>query len=840
MSTVAWRGLDIDTCVGLLKSVRLAALRKIRSTSGVTASLLRSKLERLGLLLDAIDFAQPTRPFLQTLLDLLGLLLDRLEDLILEAIRTSVQDGSTATMTKLALLASLMSEKGEAEAAESLDLEPLQDAQRADDVLDTLHSFLEALERCPRATVDPQAFTPSDSADSVGLQDSGDAWRILFDLLSKRIVECSSQHEVHQTRLFLGSLADQVDALRLLCSGSNSQKWYAVDFLFKTSNRTITQGSLSSACELCNVLSKSPKHRATEIFYDKEKIWHVDRGMVLEPSRRDPQLQSLQAWLLAQPAHRYRKALQCILAQWLNCLYGTPWLPESYDLDSVCIDGNLAKDGYRTPYVKCRSWQPSECPQDGIPDAAFMIRFGILMLRIEFPGVIEPLIIEGEDTLDAEELDELLQDLLEDERICENLEVRMRSVLEVCQNWDAASLPERRVILEKIVAPLLEELRFRFELDVPDVPDRTVVAQAGSQAMPSIFGINGSGQVSVCLLNKAPPLSPMLLYDDHDDPADAPNVKYAHEFFAKFAEFRRLHVAGSQIQKRVKIAVIDTGINEKSPSVHGHLFRIKQERNKLHEEALRMGPIVAKQSFVGGDGCVNDAYGHGTRVLSLLLRTAPDADFYIAKISTRANDDDAASADHIIQALDWAMAHEVDLINMSFGFTRQPEDGRLQQKFRDVHAKGIKMFAAAANHGRNGPRSFPASAHEVICVNASSGQGVWIGNLNPSATGHADKWNTLGTGIEFIEASKKTYKSGTSYATPLAVGIVANAIDVMRYLQHQNLLSSNRANYFQTYQGVEELMKMMSTDGFLAHWTLWNGNDITPSGLAARLEWQSR
>ncbi|KJX93960.1 hypothetical protein TI39_contig4230g00001 [Zymoseptoria brevis] len=686
-------------------------------------------------------------------------------------------------MTKLAILASLMSEKGEAEAAESLDLEPLQDAQRADDVLNALHSFLEGLERCPRATADPQPFTPS---HGVGLQGSGDSWRILFNLLSKRIIECSSQHEVHRTRLFLGSLADQVDALRLLCSGPNLQKWYAVDFLFKTSSRTITQGSHSSAYELCNVLSKSPKHRATEIFYDQEDIWHLDR------------------------AHRYRKALQCILAQWLNCLYGTPWLPESYDLNSVCIDGNLAKDGYRTPYVKCRSWQPSECLQDGIPDAAFMIRFGSLMLRIEYPGVIQPLIIEGEDPSEAEELDERLQDLLEDERICENLEVRMRSVLGVCQNWDPASLPERRVILEKIVAPLLEELRFRFELDVSDVPDRTAVAQAGSQAMRSIFGINGSGQVSVCLLNKAPPLSPMLLFDDHDNPADAPNVK-------------------------VKIAVLDTGINEKSSSVLGHLSRIKPERNLLQRGELITGPIIAKESFVSGDECIKDAHDQQDS-------ERPGYGFYRPYYAGKARRGSRFAKHNTdsSRALDWAMEHEVDLINMSFGFEGPPEDGRLQRKLLEVYGKGIKMFAAAANHGRNAPRAYPASAHEVICVNASSERGAWIDDINPSRTAYPDHWNTLGSGIKFVEGGRETYKSGTSYATPLAVGIVANTIDVVRWLHDQDLLSPNQVEDLQTYAGIKGLMTKMSTDGFLAPWILWDRPDMDPKALADRLTWRGR
>jgi subtilisin family serine protease len=69
----------------------------------------------------------------------------------------------------------------------------------------------------------------------------------------------------------------------------------------------------------------------------------------------------------------------------------------------------------------------------------------------------------------------------------------------------------------------------------------------------------------------------------------------------------------------VRIAVLDTGIDKKHPFIRG---------------ALQSGSIVVAKSFVGGDESVNDTFGHGTYVTSLLLEVAPDAKLYVAKIAT--------------------------------------------------------------------------------------------------------------------------------------------------------------------------------------------------------------
>lgn len=91
---------------------------------------------------------------------------------------------------------------------------------------------------------------------------------------------------------------------------------------------------------------------------------------------------------------------------------------------------------------------------------------------------------------------------------------------------------------------------------------------------------------------------------------------------------------------RIRIAVLDTGIN--ISTLGGQLALLKRRR-KLCERGAS-SPIKQQQNFTQEGE--EDTCGHGTKVLQLLLRAAPDADFYVAKISEgiRDNNDDTANA----------------------------------------------------------------------------------------------------------------------------------------------------------------------------------------------------
>jgi hypothetical protein len=78
---------------------------------------------------------------------------------------------------------------------------------------------------------------------------------------------------------------------------------------------------------------------------------------------------------------------------------------------------------------------------------------------------------------------------------------------------------------------------------------------------------------------------------------------------------------------KIRIAVIDSGVNESDPMIRG---------------AIRSGRIAELKSWVGDSGqylagqkdqaSYHDIYGHGTHITRLLLEAAPEAKIYVAKI----------------------------------------------------------------------------------------------------------------------------------------------------------------------------------------------------------------
>lgn len=117
----------------------------------------------------------------------------------------------------------------------------------------------------------------------------------------------------------------------------------------------------------------------------------------------------------------------------------------------------------------------------------------------------------------------------------------------------------------------------------------------------------------------------------------------AKNFLARCDEFNTKYVKIHTGQRRVKIAVLDTGFNK--DGIRGSIDGIKRSRKAGGGIAT---PIAATKSFFE-TASVEDECGHGTRVLSLLLRVAPNADFYVAKVSRTMEDDDQDAISRVVK-----------------------------------------------------------------------------------------------------------------------------------------------------------------------------------------------
>jgi hypothetical protein len=161
---------------------------------------------------------------------------------------------------------------------------------------------------------------------------------------------------------------------------------------------------------------------------------------------------------------------------------------------------------------------------------------------------------------------------------------------------------------------------------------------------------------------------------------------------------------------------------------------------------------------------------------------------------------------------------KVDIISMSFGWpTRSiPGFSELQAAINTASEQNVIMFAAASNSGGRQGRAYPASSPKVICVHSTDVNG---GRSSFSPTASPDRINlaTVGESIQsawpesFCDDSNPEcvkYKSGTSYATPIAAGIGAF---LMQYARLH--LTADAAEMMKQQDRMEAVLKRIAERG---------------------------
>ena len=187
---------------------------------------------------------------------------------------------------------------------------------------------------------------------------------------------------------------------------------------------------------------------------------------------------------------------------------------------------------------------------------------------------------------------------------------------------------------------------------------------------------------------------------------------------------------------------------------------------------------------------VNDDNGHGTHVAGTIAASnnkvgmvgvAPDATIVPIKVLDRSG---SGSASNIADGINWAVDNGCEILTMSLASRHSVSS--IERAMAYAHKNNVIVVCAAGNSGKNTSIMYPANSNNAIAVGA----------INQSL--EICGFSCMGSELDFLSPGDKIFScapknsyaimSGTSMATPFAVGCIALTLS---YLKSKNLSTSN-------------------------------------------------
>ena len=206
----------------------------------------------------------------------------------------------------------------------------------------------------------------------------------------------------------------------------------------------------------------------------------------------------------------------------------------------------------------------------------------------------------------------------------------------------------------------------------------------------------------------------------------------------------------------VKVAVIDSGIDNNHPAVAGH---VKGYISFWEDED---GQIHSSQEPH------SDAFGHGTACADIIRRLAPDCELYSVKVLDARL---TGKGPTLAAGLRWATEQGMQVMNLSLGSINKEYSGIFYELTDAAYFKDIVLVTAANNMP---VPSFPSLYASVISVACHAGQDPYEFYYNPTPPVEFGAPGVNVT-VAWLGGQQRTL-TGNSFAAPHISGLVAKIL----------------------------------------------------------------
>lgn len=202
----------------------------------------------------------------------------------------------------------------------------------------------------------------------------------------------------------------------------------------------------------------------------------------------------------------------------------------------------------------------------------------------------------------------------------------------------------------------------------------------------------------------------------------------------------------------IRVAVIDSGVEGDHPAVAGRLTA------SLAVNLTDDGPEVVEDKPV-------DLFGHGTACAGIIIGLAPEVEIISIRVLGA---DLKGKGTAFAAALEWAIEHRVDVVNLSLSSKSEQLFGLFHEIADEAYFQNVVLVSAANNAPGN---SYPSLFSSVISVAAHAEPDPRRLYYNPSPPVEFGAW-----GVDVPVAWKdggEIVAIGNSFAAPHVAGLVA-------------------------------------------------------------------